>query len=511
MKKITIISAHIDDAIFSLGGIINKWIDEGFLIEIITIFSKTNYMGPKKNLGIIEECMLMRKEEDNEIIEKLKGKIKFIYLDFEEALLRGYDYDELFGKLKNFDNGLIRGLRKEIKKLTQKADYIFFPYGYGNHVDHQVCSKSSFKNDKVFFYSDMLYICYMEENIKKGFNYKFDENIYNKHIDLSNCYKSQMVLDVKSNYVLDYLLENGYTFYGRNKELLDDIIKYDKKIKIINTGIISTKIPKRIISCWFGGKEKNDLMDDCIGTWKKYLPEYEFIEFTENNSPMDIPFVQKMYEEKKGAFLSDYIRVWALYNYGGIYLDTGMEILKPLDGLLSDECFLGFELSGYDNLNTSILGGKKGNLFLKKILDYYDNLCLDTYNLETTGDVFKKVLNSEYNIEIKNKNQVINGIRLYTKEYFYPYYYSMSFHRRTDILENTYAVHHWNNSWGYTREHKKKISIIIPHLNEGYYLDIMLDSFYNYLKYENYEIIICDDGSDDLSNLDFIKNHFLKG
>lgn len=504
-KKITIVSPHIDDAVFSLWGMIYFWIEKWLNIEIITVFSKTNYMWPHDGIGDINKCMLIRKNEDKDVLSKLWEKLKFTYLDYKEALLRWYEFEELFWTIKSFDSLLIKWLQKDIKSLTKNSDYIFIPYWYWNHVDHQVCSKLKLDDDRTFFYSDIPYICYWETDIKEWLNYKLDDRYYKKHIELSNCYNSQMYLDIEDNYVLDYLKKNWYTFYWKNKKYLDKIILLGLEKNMSNT-----KIPKRIIYCWFGKKEKNDLMKDCIASWHKLLPDYEIIEFNEKNGPMDHPFVKRMYKEKNWSFLSDYVRLWALYNYWWIYLDTDMEVLKPLDDLLNDECFLWFELAGYSELGAGILGAGKWNKFLKEVLDYYDNIDLDDYTPETIWDILKKVLENKYKVKLENKNQTIDWVRLYTKEYFYPYYYGQTFHRKKDIKENTYVVHHWNNSWWYTRKENKKISIIIPHLNEWYYLNIMLDSFYNYINYDNYEIIICDDGSDNLKDLDFIEHHFLK-
>ena len=98
------------------------------------------------------------------------------------------------------------------------------------------------------------------------------------------------------------------------------------------------KIPKVIHYCWFGGHEKPKLINKCLETWKRYLKDYEIMEWNEENFNIDIcSFTKEAYEDKKWAFVSDYCRLWVLYNYGGIYLDTDIEILKPLDDLLDNK------------------------------------------------------------------------------------------------------------------------------------------------------------------------------
>lgn len=257
-------------------------------------------------------------------------------------------------------------------------------------------------------------------------------------------------------------------------------------------------IPKKIIYCWFGWNQKNKLIEKSLQSWS-ILDDYKIIEFNESNSPMDHPFVKEMYKRKKWAFLSDYVRLWALYEYGGVYLDTDMEVIKPFDDLLELDCFMWFEHPEY--VNGAIIGATKWNKFIKQLLDYYNSITdLPNYTVENIPRIITPLLEKKWLEE--HKTQTIDGVTLFTRDYFYPSYPWS----KTNITLNTYCIHHWNNIFW----NEQKFSIIIPHLNEGYYLDIMLDSFHNYIDYENYEIIIVDDGSKHLQHLDFISNHFLK-
>ena len=102
-------------------------------------------------------------------------------------------------------------------------------------------------------------------------------------------------------------------------------------------------IPKIIHYCWFGKEKKTKLAVKCIESWKKYCPDYEIIEWNEDNFDVNInPYTKKCYNEKKYAFLTDYIRLWVIEKYGGVYFDTDVELLKPIDNLLLNQAYIGF-------------------------------------------------------------------------------------------------------------------------------------------------------------------------
>ena len=108
-------------------------------------------------------------------------------------------------------------------------------------------------------------------------------------------------------------------------------------------------IPKVIHYCWFGKKPLPPLAVNCIDSWKKFCPDYEIIEWNEKNFDINSnTYVREAYENKKWAFVSDYVQLYALYNYGGIYMDTDVQVLKPLDAFLNDQAFSGFE--AYDRV-----------------------------------------------------------------------------------------------------------------------------------------------------------------
>ncbi len=205
---------------------------------------------------------------------------------------------------------------------------------------------------------------------------------------------------------------------------------------------------KKIHYCWFGGKKLPRDVKKCIKTWKKMLPDYEIKEWNEQNFDVNIcPFVKEAYESKKWAFVSDYARIYALYNEGGIYLDTDMKIIKDVSHIVDKDMFLGFEDSGY--MGTAVIGVKeKNSKYLKEILEYYNNLehfyIQSIYNY-ANPIIITKIL-SKYPVEINNQGIKIydQKIYVYPREYFYPLSYNYS---EKIYTENTCMVHLFNGTW----------------------------------------------------------------
>lgn len=241
------------------------------------------------------------------------------------------------------------------------------------------------------------------------------------------------------------------------------------------------KIPKVIHYCWFGRGPKSSLINKCIASWQKYLFDYEIIEWNEDNFDLDTNiFVKEAYQCQKYAFVSDYVRLYVLYKYGGIYMDTDCEVLKPLDKFLNHESF-----SGYEKINlipTAIMGAKKNNYWIKMLLDYYQDrhFILSDGNLDTTTNVLiiSKITSDAYNLTLNNQEINFNGNVIYPKEYFCP---KNGFETKALITKNTYTIHHFNGSWHddktKLRNQKKlklvkvfglKIGTIILELNEAY-------------------------------------------
>lgn len=138
-------------------------------------------------------------------------------------------------------------------------------------------------------------------------------------------------------------------------------------------------IPKVIHYCWFGGNPLPQLAQKCIESWKKNLPNYEIKQWNENNFDINIiPYTSEAYKAKKYAFVSDYARLWILYKYGGLYFDTDVEIIKPLDCIIKKGPFMGIEK--YDGTGIPAvapglgLGANPGLWLYAELLDLYSNI-----------------------------------------------------------------------------------------------------------------------------------------
>jgi hypothetical protein len=208
-----------------------------------------------------------------------------------------------------------------------------------------------------------------------------------------------------------------------------------------------SKIPKIIHYCWFGKGEKPKLVKRCIESWRKNLNDYEIIEWNESNFNINCSdYVRQAYEARKFAFVSDYVRVYALYNYGGIYLDTDVEVLKSLDEFLIHDSFWGFEEKNF--IATSTIGAAMGNELIKSFLDSYKGkkfiLSDGSYNELTNVAIVTDILKN-MGLLLNGQYQTINGQDIfYPRTYFSPYDY---INCRYFITENSYTIHHFYKSW----------------------------------------------------------------
>lgn len=216
-------------------------------------------------------------------------------------------------------------------------------------------------------------------------------------------------------------------------------------------------IPKIVHYCWFGGKEKPDSIKKCIESWKRYLPDYELMEWNENNFNIDkLQYTKEAYEAGKYAFVSDVARIEALYQYGGFYMDTDVEVLKSFTPLLDSRCVLGMEEKEY--VATSFMGFEKGHPLVKQFLNLYKNLTFfDGKGQIITGtNVAKltKMLIKQGFVQENRYQELEDGIKIYPKEFFSPYDYINCYY---NITENSYCVHHFAVSWMSKKEQLKKV------------------------------------------------------
>ena len=242
-------------------------------------------------------------------------------------------------------------------------------------------------------------------------------------------------------------------------------------------------IPKIIHYCWFGTKPIPDDYQGYIAGWKKLMPDYEIKLWNEANSPMHLPYLQAALKYKKWANLSNFVRIYALYHHGGIYMDTDMEVLQSLEPFRKYGSFLGLEL-GEENpndivVNNAIFGAEKEHPFIKKCMDFY----LKYFDgrdsaLDSSPYLVTRLLKEEGMHEYGRQN--VGGVALFPKEYFYPYHITEQFHPDC-VKADTYTIHHWGYSWGkkpfsYRLEHYKKVTKdklyqVLPVHQKGYLKD----------------------------------------
>lgn len=211
-------------------------------------------------------------------------------------------------------------------------------------------------------------------------------------------------------------------------------------------------IEKKIHYVWMGKGQKSDLIESCMDSWRKYMGDYEIIEWNEENFDIGSnKYVNEAYKNKKWAFVSDYVRLYALYNYGGIYLDTDMEILKPIDRFLVHGAFSGFESK--DHLQTAIMGAEKHNPWIKDLLDYYEGRSFFQSGGEfdltpNVVNITKRTL-QDYGLVLNDEHQALKSdLHIYPKEYFCPSDYGDSLKQKNaKITENSYSMHHYDGSW----------------------------------------------------------------
>lgn len=197
-----------------------------------------------------------------------------------------------------------------------------------------------------------------------------------------------------------------------------------------------TPIPKKIHTVWVGNKPFPFLVQRCFSSWKKYAPDVPVTIWTEENSPMNHPYVRKMYAQKKWAFVADYIRFWVLYHEGGVYLDTDMEILRSIDPLFENTIFFG-KTSSDGFISCGIIGAEPGHFFVKMILDWYD---ADTsFSIENTSP---KIVTACFNRLTKEQQ---SQITIFSPDIFYPC--NAGEKCSLEKLGHAYTNHHWAESW----------------------------------------------------------------
>lgn len=222
-------------------------------------------------------------------------------------------------------------------------------------------------------------------------------------------------------------------------------------------------IPKKIHYCWYGGKPLPKLAEKCLASWRKYCPDYEIIRWDESNTDMESnQYVREAYQAKKWAFITDYVRLKVLYDYGGVYMDTDVQLIAPLDEFLDNPGFSGFE--NEHQVPTGIMAAEQGNAFIEILLRDYDNrpfLNVDgTPDLTTNVDTITR-LAVEKGLRLNNELQSVGDFMFYPFDYFCPKDFRTL---KVHITKNTVAIHHFAGSWGnpFWHHFKRTVKRFLP-------------------------------------------------
>ena len=206
-------------------------------------------------------------------------------------------------------------------------------------------------------------------------------------------------------------------------------------------------IPKVIHYCWFGKGKMPKLAKKCIKSWQKFCPDYKIVCWNEENFDINQNrYAKEAYEAGKWAFVSDYVRLKVLYDEGGIYLDTDVEIIKPIDKLVEKGGYMGFDDNGI--ISTGLgFACEKGNELVGAILKDYDDIPFlrddGTYDLLPCPDRNTQTM-VKLGLDINNREQVFMGIQMLPEDYLCPMKYYTG---KKVITKNTYSIHHFCASW----------------------------------------------------------------
>ena len=225
-------------------------------------------------------------------------------------------------------------------------------------------------------------------------------------------------------------------------------------------------IPKIIHYCWFGHNPYPPVIEKCIASWKKFMPDYEIMLWDEERFDISnsCDFVKQAYENKKFAFVSDYVRLYALYNYGGIYLDTDVEIIKHWpDEFLYEHAGYALDEGGYISV---VMFSEGNNMVHKKLLDMYDNMSFvnedGSYNTEVNNTYIQHELEP---LGYKRENalqRLTDGTVLFPDDYFHCRSLTSG---KLHITNNSYSIH-WHTILWASKKTKfinfLRINILVP-------------------------------------------------
>ena len=223
-------------------------------------------------------------------------------------------------------------------------------------------------------------------------------------------------------------------------------------------------IPKIIHYCWLGGNEKPESVLNCIDSWRKFCPDYEIKEWNEKNLNIAInAYTEEAYNAKAWGFVPDYLRLWIIYNHGGIYLDTDVQVIRSFDSLIESKGFAGFEKGTEDENGYYVNFGQgfaaeKYNPLIKAHMEMYENL----HFLLSDGSL-NKIASPHYTTDVLvdfglnrklNSKQDLDYFTIYSDDYFCPKSFATGLVKKT---ENTYSIHQFDGSWYSEEEQLQRI------------------------------------------------------
>lgn len=343
---------------------------------------------------------------------------------------------------------LLKGTQFELADYIKKNNYEVYIYGAG------MIGKIVIPNFCIQFGIENNIKKYIDQDIKKNGSIV---NINQNCVEI--CRLENIKPDVKRSLLIisnsDFnsivnMLDSDEKFNGLKTVIFPVLqtIEINNK-KNIKKNIIkdysNDMIPKVIHYFWFSKKDIPDNLKKCISNWKSKCFGYDIVRWDENN--YDITkndYVRHAYELGKWSFVSDYARLDILYNYGGFYLDTDVELLKSLDSLRKQGAFCGVEKWG--NINTGgCCGAIKHHKMIGKMLEYRENIKFnkDDFRIETNG-FYETIPFLELGMKINNTVQRINNMTIFPSDFFHPYDYMSG---QTVLTSNTFSIHHFDGGW----------------------------------------------------------------
>lgn len=338
--------------------------------------------------------------------------------------------------------------------------------GGNTFQEFQDCAKEN--KIVAFAASDFLkYICesYPELELEEKITYVVDNNVWKqgKTIKLINSTKeiysieklmgediSNTAILITSDiygYEIFEQISNTYPLFKMKCFILSLMIsKHTSKSCKVNRFRINSEervIPKKIHYFWFSNEKKSELVKECINSWREACPDYDIIEWNSYNYDITSnAYMKDAYEAGNWAYVSDYARLDVIYQYGGIYLDTDLKLIKSLEQFLTNDFFIGF--GPIRDIEAAAFGARKHHAILLELLNIYNNMKYEATNLLNVQPVYLKRFFEKKGFEINGEYQKKDGIVLYPKEYFSPVNW---FTKKEEITKETVGIHYCVGGW----------------------------------------------------------------